>query len=494
MESYTETEAGTFPSPNQTRWIVAALLAYFAVRALYFAVSISPYVPPDEVTHFGVCTVFSKYLLLPVNSPESYQYGLVTNIPWLYYFLMGKLLHLNFFGVSDLVFLRILNTPLACATVYYVWRLARLLTEDRLAQILVLVAMTNTLMFSFLAGTVSYDNLLNLLAAMAIYYLFAFFKERSPHQAALSLLAILAGCLTKTSFIPLGALLALVFLLHEIGNLAGLPGALQQYFRSQGRVALLLLTGILVALGLNLHLYLGNHLKYGMINPPVETVLPLENAMKYRLTARNYIFRLFREGKITMEKAAEMAQQITHPGDRQDTITIVQNYADLQQSGFKPMGLLPYSAIWTLQMLSTSFGIKAHVGMPNAGFSFIPLMLLILFVLAAHLVRWRPWDRKEWVPTSLLGISICYAVFLMYKINYQNYLESKDIVMTVAGRYIFPVMGPVYVVSSMYLMRLFQGEKGRLALAAFAALALLASDFPFFLSHVTPEWYDWSAR
>jgi hypothetical protein len=58
----------------------------------------------------------------------------------------------------------------------------------------------------------------------------------------------------------------------------------------------------------------------------------------------------------------------------------------------------------------------------------------------------------------------------------------------------FPLMGPVYAVSSLYLMRLFKGDRARLALAAFAVLVLIGSDFPFFLSRVTPEWFDWAPK
>lgn len=215
--------------------------------------------------------------------------------------------------------------------------------------------------------------------------------------------------------------------------------------------------------------------------------------MQYRLAARNHILNLFKQGKITIEKATEMASQITHPGDRESAIGLVENYAYAQQSGFKPLAPAPYTAMWILQMLSTSFGIKAHIGMPNHGFSFIPLTLLVLFVLAAYAVRWRPWDM-EWLPTSLLAVSIGYAAFIITRINYPNYVDSTDIVLTVAGRYIFPIMGPVYAVSCLYLMRLFLGDKGRLTLAVFATLVLLFSDFPFFLSRVTPEWYDWSLK
>jgi hypothetical protein len=463
------------------------------VRLLFFAINISPYIPPDEVTHFGACKVFSKAFLLPVNSPESYQYGLVTNIPWLYYWIMGKLLVLNIFGVSDIVFLRILNIPIAFATVYYVRQLVLLLTADRLTELLVVVAMTNTLMFSFLSASVSYDNLANLLAAMATYYLFSFFINRTGLCLAFSCMSILAGCLTKTTFIPLVPMFALLFVIHEARNIRAHFSEMGAFFKAPGRSGVVVLAGILVGLLLNIQLFGVNYLKYQTISPAVETVLPLENAMQYRLTARNHIFNLFKQGKITIEKATEMAMQITHPGDRESAIGLVENYANAKQAGFKPMGKLPYTAMWILQMLSTSFGIKAHIGMPNHGFSFIPLTLLVLFVLAAYAVRWRPWDM-EWVPTSLLAVSVGYAAFIITKINYPNYVDSTDIVLTVAGRYIFPIMGPVYVVSCIYLMRLFKGDKSRLTLVAFAAIVLLFSDFPFFLSNVTPEWYDWTLK
>lgn len=473
---------------KQFKWLELFLFAYFGLRLIYFAVSISPHVPPDEVTHFGVSTIFSTALLLPDNSPESFQYGLVTNIPWLYYWIMGKLLHLNFFGVPDLLFLRILNIPFAFATVCFVRRIATLFTDDALVRLLVVVAMTNTLMFSFVSASVSYDNLTNLLAAMSFYYLTAFFKNRSAGCLAMSIISVLTGCLTKFTFLPFVPLFLLLFIIREVRNFGSFAPKAGALFKMQGKAGLVMLVAILVGLLLNIQLYGGNYLKYKAISPSVEAVLPLEKAMQYRLFARGKIFEQFRHGQISLDQAHEMASHISHPGDRQDTLTLIDNYAYRQQAGFKPLGPLPYTAIWTLQMLSTSFGIKAHLGMPNHGLSFIPLAVLILFVIAAFVVRWRPWDMA-WLPTSLLAVAVCYAAIILAGINYPNYLDSTDIVMTVAGRYVFPIMGPVYAVSCLYLLRLFKGDKMRLGLAVFAALVLVFSDFPFFLANVTAAWY-----
>jgi hypothetical protein len=53
------------------------------------------------------------------------------------------------------------------------------------------------------------------------------------------------------------------------------------------------------------------------------------------------------------------------------------------------------------------------------------------------------------------------------------------------------VIAPIYVLSCLYLIRLFRGGTLRLALALGTALLFLAYDFPWFLSHATSEWFLW---
>jgi len=480
-------------SCSQLKWIVTTLLVYFAGRLLFFATAISPFVPPDEVSHFGRSLAFSNYLLLPADSPGSFQFGLVTHIPFLYYWLMGKLLLLNFFGCSDLVFLRLLNIPLAFGTIYFAWRLLRLLTQDRLAQILLITALTNTLMFSFVSASVSYDNLTNLLAAMAIYYLFAFLKNRSGTMLAASILCQLAGCLTKNTFLPLVLILNALLLVHEIKRLRLFPWALKGWSQvSRGR-AIALSLAILVGLMLNLQLYGGNYLRYKTLNPEMFDVLPLEQALNYRLAARAYILNQFKEGRISVQKAREMAvTYVNHPGDRSDTIGLVESYAYLENHKEQMFGPFSYAAIWMLQMMGSTFGIKAHLGMMNYGITFLPLAVLMLLTMVAFGVRWRPrpWETA-WLPSYLAAIVAFYGCLLMY-LNYGVYLENRDPGLTVAGRYILPIIGTIYVLSSHYLLRLFTGRRVRLGVWLTALLIFIVSDFPFFLSRVTPQWFTWN--
>lgn len=475
------------------KWATRLLFAYFGVRLLFFALSISSFVPPDEVTHAGLCKIFSKVFLLPVNSPETYEFGLVTNTPWLYYWIMGKLLHLNFFGISDLVFLRLLNIPLAFGTIVFVRRILLLLTDDRLTQLLLMVALTNTAMFSLLSASVSYDNLTNLLAAMAVYYLLAFFKYRSGNLLAAAILCQLAGCLTKITFLPLVLVLNLLLVIHEFRNLRFLPAALRGYIQAPGRRAWWLALLVVVTLGLNLLLYAGNYLHYGTLNPSMPAVLSPTAAMNYRLEARGMIFNQYKEGKISYMDALILAGEIKHPGDKADTFYLLMNYENLKRNPQLWMGPLSYAKVWFENMVASIFGIKAHLIMVKDSYYLIPLYVVMSLSFLGFLIRWRP-RESGWLPPCLVAIACFYAGFLMYEVNYDSYLNYGAPGLTLYGRYLFPVLGPFYVLLCHYLLRLCRANYIRYALALATALLFISYDFPWFLMHATPEWYEWMPR
>lgn len=475
------------------KWATWLLLAYFGARMVFFALNISSFVPPDEVTHAGLCKIFSNVFLLPDNSPATYEFGLVTNTPWLYYWIMGKLLHLNFFGISDLVFLRLLNIPLAFGTVFFVRRTLLLLTDDRLAQLLLIIAMTNTAMFSLLSASVSYDNLTNLLAAMAVFYLLAFFKYRSGNLLAATILAQLAGCLTKVTFLPLVLVLNLLLVIHEFRNLRFLPAALRGYIQAPGRRAWWLALLVVVTLGLNLHLYGGNYLHYGTLNPSMPAVLSPTAAMNYRLEARGMIFNQYKDGRISYMEALILTGEIKHPGDKADTFYLLMNYENLKRNPQLWMGPLTYVKFWIQEILGTVFGIKAHLGMFKPPLYMLPVYLVMLLSFLGFLIRWRP-RESGWLPPCLVTIACFYAGYLMYEVNYDSYLNYGAPGLTLYGRYLFPVFGPFYVLLCYYLLRLCRAEYIRYALALATALLLISYDFPWFLMHATPEWFEWMPR
>ena len=480
-------------SSKVLKWTTAVLLAYFGARLVFFAVNVSPFVPPDEVTHAGLCRIFSKVLLLPDNSPSTYEFGLVTNVPWLYYWSMGKLLHLNFFGISDLVFLRLINIPLAFCTVFFALRTMLLLTRDRLARLLLLIVLTNTAMFSLLSASVSYDNLTNLLAAMAVYYLFAFIKLRDSSLLAAAMLCQLAGALTKATFLPLILALDGILLLHEARHLSALPSSIMRYFRQNGRRAWVTALLLLAALALNLQLYGGNYLKYHELIPSMAAVTSSAAAMNYRLDARGTIFNDFKEGKISYMDALVLAGEIKHPNDKADTFYLLMNYQKMRNNPNLWMGPLDYGKYWLQAMITTIFGIKGHMVMFKEPPYLLPIYALAALAALGFVVRWRPRD-SGWLPPGLAAVALFYAGFLLYQINYDSYLTYGEPSLTVYGRYLFPIMVPVAVLFSRYLLLLFHNEYLRRTLTLAGAMLFIAYDFPWFLAHVSPSWYEWTTR
>ena len=476
------------PSSRHLKWFLTVLLAYFGLRLLFYAITVSPYVPPDENTHVGVSRIFSTVPFLPENSPETYQYGLVTNIPYLYYWTMGKLLTVNFFNMPDLLFLRLLNIPFAFGTVYFSWRTLRLLTDDRLSQLLLIVATTNTIMFSFLSAFVSYDNLTNLLAAAAVYHLLAFLKNRSGDLLAISLLYLLAGSLTKVSFLPLVLILTMLLFIHEAKNIRLLPGVLSGYFKTAGWRQWGFAICILLGLALNIQHYGGNYLHYGNLAPEMFDVLSPDKAMQNRLAARSLIFFQFKEGRISRAEALAMTSQINHPGDRADAIYLIENYDALKSSKTELLGPLDYLIFWVPQMAAGIFGIFGHIQMANRGPTIWPFAVLGMLTILGILFRWRP-GEAGWLSSCLMAIAVFYGLFLLYFVNYSGYLDCGALGIALQGRYIFPVLGPIYVISSFYLPHLFRNERLRLGVSSAACIIFIASDFPYFLLHATPEWF-----
>lgn len=485
-----QTDSGGLPASFFT-WTVRLLLAYFGARLLFLACAMAPFAPPDEVTHSGLCRVFSRVWLLPENSPETYQFGMVTNTPWLYYWLMGKLRMLNLFGIPDLTFLRLLNLPLAFGTIWYARRTLRLVTRDRLADLLLVAALTNTAMFSVLSASVSYDNLTNLLAAMSVYFMMAFFRENSPQLLAGSLLCQMAGTVTKMTILPLALVLELLLVIHLLRQRAAVLSAFKEYFRAPVRRLVWPLLPLALVFALNLQLYAGNYLHYGTLNPSMHEVLPAGVAMQYRLEARGLIFNQYKEGKISYMDALQLAGDISHPGDKADTFYMLMNWENLKANPALWLDYPHYLPRWLDSMMATVFGIKAHLPMHKSTRELIPFYLLLGLSLVGMLLRWRP-GREGALSAACLAVTAgFYAWFLMDQVNYDNYKNYGLLGITLQGRYIFPVLTPIYVLASCYLARLFSGERLRVALALAAVLVFTAYDFPWFLAHATPQWYAW---
>ncbi|MEW6428401.1 MAG: hypothetical protein AB1568_10240 [Thermodesulfobacteriota bacterium] len=465
-----------------------ALLLYFLFKLCWFAIRIGPDIFPDEVTWFGISRLFSHSLLPPADSPASYQYGLITTVPTLYFWLMGKLLALNVTPLDDLIFLRFCNIVIALATLHFGWHLARTVMDHGAARLLFLAMLTNTLMFTFLSASVSYDNLTNMLAAMAIYYAVRFRLERNPHLLLLCLAGLFLGGLTKLAFLPFAFLVLAGLLALEWRNLSGFGKGFAGLFTQRRPLALALLALLLVSGALNVKLYLGNLVRYSALQPQMDRVVGLEAALQYRIFARDYIANQFRSGAISYTEAVRMTALIKHEGDRQGALYLLQDALRQKTEGPEPrLDRFHYAFVWTELMGDKIFGIMAHKNLFRSDRELALYSLIFLLALACCLRRFTAADLRTTAPL-LLGVAGGYTLIVMQLVNYRTYLGPGIIDLALQGRYLFPVLVPFLLTAAHYLTPRAGTLRGWLTALPLIAF-FIAMEFPWFLRNVTPDWF-----
>jgi len=472
--------------------IVGGLFVYFLVKSCWFALRISPAIPPDEITHFGLSVLFSQSLIPPADSADSYEFGLVTHVPTLYYFVMGRILGLNLTALPDLSFLRLSNVLIAFATLVYGYRLLREITNSGAARVLFVALLTNTLMFTFLSASVNYDNLCNMFAAASLYYVVRFFRSRQARFALLGAAAVLLGCLSKITFLPFAVLLLVGVAGHEHRNLisalkklqrSGLKGA----FRGWDLFLTLLVVGLL---GMNLKLYGGNLLSYGTVQPSIDKVLGLDAALKNRVFARDHIVREFKAGRLAYSDALQMTGIIEHPGDRRDTMFLIQQaLGDRNQQSQQRIDPFHYFFPWAEMNAQRIFGIMGHQSVLKQPRELVPYFLI--FLAAGILgIRWFRRTSLNGAAPLLLILALGYAAILMLFVNYSSYRASGSMMLALQGRYLFPVLVPAYALAANFLTGDGRGKIWPWLVAAIIGAFFVTAEFPWFIDRTGDDWYN----
>jgi hypothetical protein len=474
------------------RWITGALIVYFIFRLSYFVITINPNVPPDEITHVGIIQLYASAPVFIEDTPSSYQYGLVTRNPYLYYFLLGKLLKLNFLAINPYLILRICNIVLAASTIFFSLRLTMFLTQNFLVRILFILMLTNTPMLTFLSASVSYDNLANLLAVLSLYSLFSFFETKNYISLWCFLVCTLSGTLTKISFLPLGLILFLIYLYERNRLIISDFKNLLSSFLSGGSRSILLTTLAVTLLGANFQIYGANLYYYGDLVPTCDQVLNIDQCMENRIYARNRILTDYKNGKISFQQALMAADRIKHPGDRWDTQVWIKKLL-LEKERIKkgrkpkPIDFFSYFHHWLNAMKAGTYGIHAHLHMVKLPSEMIPYNLLLLTAFFLWVRHVRLEERTRYL-NYLAVVFGFYLLVLVGYVNFRTFLATRPISIGVQGRYLFPVIVPVYVLIAQYLLTPFR-KKIQVALVVLVGSIFILGDFPYFYWHATQKWF-----
>jgi hypothetical protein len=460
------------------------LAVYFLARLVYFASYLDHSIPPDEVEHFAKTQVYGETLWIPerATSPASYVRATLGYEPGAYYLLAGKLAHLNVFGISDLLFLRFLSVLLGLGMVYVGWRFVERITENRIAQVLFVVMLTNTTMVVVTQSSVTYDALANFLGALALLLLLSFFIEKTAAKLVGLLSCLALGTLTKTPMIPFAGFLILCLLFHERGKFRELGALLRTHFSSRSPARWVSIAILAVLVLLNVGLYGRNLIEFRHFVPQSEQVLTFEQIIQSPAGSREYVVSRYQRGELSGPQAMRMAGRIELPATRRDTRNLIDYYEHAKSEGieFQPFSRPVYAIGWTVNMIKSTYGIFGHRVVYKKNPFLIPYAAVFAAALALFLFRWRPGSGSTDI--YFLVIVLCYALLLMQLVGYRAYSTYQMPPMAVQGRYMFPVLVPAYAFTAKYLLER-QPRILQFAIAAVVGFIFIQGDFFFCIGH-----------
>ena len=264
------------------------LLLAFISSSAFFALKLKPAIVPDEPHHFQVSQLFSAAWGMPLDTPETISLGGLNHKPFLFYWINARILNLLSWivpGINErveLILLRLMGVIYSTTTVIFSYLLAKEAIENRWGQLFVVFLLTNTLMFVFLSGGNSYDNLLNLCSFSGIYYLARVFKGNPFYKNSLMwLISILLGSLVKITMLPLAGITGLAWLVYIVKN----RHIIDFKFTKDIKAISLSLTCILLFV-INFTVYGVNIIKYRTLYPSCTQAFTKEQCKSYPQYAR----------------------------------------------------------------------------------------------------------------------------------------------------------------------------------------------------------------
>ena len=252
-------------------WFVCLFFVYLAVKAVFFDSLINVVIPPDYNYHVGVSKIYKnnpKIIFfwnkgdVKISCDDLVRYNPpVSTSPFLYHSIVGKV----WFLTGSLKITSLIQTIFGLLTVFYVYLLARMISERKIVTYLAMVIAGSLPMFSYEINYLTYDNLVNLAGAASIYYLMIYWKKRKISDLVKLFIFLFVGSLTKITFGPL--LIIILFLLAILVN-KSIFKVIKNFFGFLFKKKNFWLTFVfLFFLGLTLAFYGRNLIKYRALFP-----------------------------------------------------------------------------------------------------------------------------------------------------------------------------------------------------------------------------------
>jgi hypothetical protein len=423
-------------------------LIYFIVFGVFMVHTAGQ---PDQAPHGYYSRRFSETWRIPDDDPNI-RY-IIKDSPYLYYWINGAVYKIyNFLtsgdkSISSTFLWRLTSVLMSTGTVFYLYKLTRKITNNPYAGVLAAFFLSNTLMFVFVSGGISYDNLMNLASMAAIFHLVNIYKgEDFVKNTALMGTWLCIAALAKEQSLLLAFIIFLPWVYYIIRNIKNID----LKFTRRNIVPFII---FLIFLALFIELYGVNIIRYGNLTPSCGQI----KALKY---CQGYSYRY-------------------------DYYTPI-NVSWLWSVRDETQNFFQYAfSFWILNMLRSIWGILSHN-------TFIPMLSISLHGL---LVIWsliciiRLWEKQDQTATILLFILLSYCTYVFFW-NYQTELEFSFQHYGNTGRYLLPVIGVFMALSAHFFMKIKSIILKRLTISL-AVIIYFAGGMGMFLSRYATVFIHW---
>lgn len=428
--------------------LVISIFLWFAFQTYFYAIHIAEKISPDENYHLQVSSFHSRSTSLFIqDSPETYTFGAISVRPYLFHFLMGKLLVLNIINLSNLIYLRFANILLSLFSLYVIFLLAKEITKNKWIQLAVLIVQTNILLYVFISSMISYDNLINLISVGSFLFLIRFLRTFSRFNLIMLLLTMLAGSLTKVTYAPI-VIIQIIILISYSKTVY--KNRQKIFYNSLSFKDSVLLFSLIILFILNLNLYGNNIITYGHVQPKTSKVFGHEKVYTY--------YSQYRRDYDLKSTANERTM----------------------------MPFSEYLLKYVNRTEKTIFGIAGHkqiVKTTHDLYLYRFIALLSVFLFALNYKR----SHKHSAMKIIMFSFVSYTLVILFS-NYQSYHALRSFGLALQGRYNFLVIALVNIFVVYNLLTYFR-DRTKIVLLIVITVLLVYNNYFWFLSNVTPEWY-----
>lgn len=444
----------------QPKYILILIIGIFTIFASHLVLNLRMGLSPDSTYHPEVSRAYTTTWGIPENTEETYQFRDITRIPYLSFWVNARLMNLNnqTLNINEVHLLRFFNLMFAVGTLIFTYLISKVVIKGKWSSLLPTFLLANTLMFISLSSAINYDNMANFFATVSIYFFVKYLKQ--PKQISNTILmffALTIATLTKSTILPLALVATIIWayilLKKKILNM--------EYITQLKQTKnILILIPLILFIYLNISLYLPNIMDFGSLEPDCIDMLTHEQCLQNGVYNRdiNMIPVVFEGGFI-------------------DTVKLI-----LDGERMNPITYLPF---WITEMSRKIFGIMGDKSL-YMEYDYLPFYFAFGILGIYLIIKNR--SKLGRVDKSLIIISSFYALFLMMYHNYDTYIKHDWPDLALQGRYIFPVLVPIYVIFSKYFVQI-KNKKILYILTTILILGFILGSYVYFLVKVPSDWY-----